>query len=67
MALEYVHHGKFSVKSDVFSFGVLVLEISSGHKNSSFHINGKQRIFLAMHAWIHWREEMALNLIDIQL
>jgi len=27
-------HGEFSVKSDVFSFGVLVLEIISGLKNS---------------------------------
>jgi len=34
MAPEYVIHGQFSVKSDVFSFGVLVLEIVSGQKNS---------------------------------
>ncbi|KAI3994618.1 hypothetical protein MKX01_007910 [Papaver californicum] len=27
MAPEYIMHGEFSVKSDVFSFGVLVLEI----------------------------------------
>lgn len=30
--------GHFSVKSDVFSFGVLVLEIVSGRKNSGFHL-----------------------------
>nr|ACJ31801.1 receptor-like protein kinase [Glycine max] len=34
MAPEYAMHGQFSMKSDVFSFGVLVLEIISGHKNS---------------------------------
>jgi serine/threonine protein kinase len=34
MAPEYAMHGQFSVKSDVFSFGVLILEIISGHKNS---------------------------------
>lgn len=33
MAPEYAMHGIFSVKSDVFSFGVLVLEIISGKKN----------------------------------
>jgi hypothetical protein len=35
MAPEYAMNGQFSVKSDVFSFGVLVLEIISGHKNST--------------------------------
>ena len=40
MPPEYVMHGQFSVKSDVFGFGVLVLEIISGRKNSSFQ-NGE--------------------------
>ena len=34
MAPEYIMRGHFSIKSDVFSFGVLVLEIISGKKNS---------------------------------
>uniref|UniRef100_A0A453KT25 non-specific serine/threonine protein kinase n=1 Tax=Aegilops tauschii subsp. strangulata TaxID=200361 RepID=A0A453KT25_AEGTS len=36
MAPEYLMHGHLSAKADVFSFGVLVLEILSGRKNSSF-------------------------------
>ena len=36
MAPEYAMHGQFSVKSDVFSFGVLLLEIVSGQKNNCF-------------------------------
>ena len=36
MAPEYAMRGHFSIKSDVFSFGVLVLEIISGQKLSSF-------------------------------
>ncbi|XP_022845861.1 cysteine-rich receptor-like protein kinase 25 isoform X5 [Olea europaea var. sylvestris] len=37
MSPEYAMHGQFSVKSDVFSFGILILEIISGRKNSSFY------------------------------
>ncbi|KAI3981186.1 hypothetical protein MKX01_016321 [Papaver californicum] len=37
MAPEYAFQGRFSVKSDVFSFGVLVLEILRGKKNTSFY------------------------------
>lgn len=33
MSPEYAMHGIFSVKSDVFSFGVIVLEILTGKKN----------------------------------
>ncbi|XP_026428172.1 G-type lectin S-receptor-like serine/threonine-protein kinase At1g11330 [Papaver somniferum] len=35
MSPEYVIEGRFSEKSDVFSFGVLLLETVSGKKNSS--------------------------------
>ena len=35
MSPEYAMFGKFSEKSDVFSFGVMVLEIVSGKRNSS--------------------------------
>lgn len=36
MSPEYALCGHFSVKSDVFSFGVLVLEIISGKRNWRF-------------------------------
>jgi serine/threonine protein kinase len=36
MAPEYVMSGNYSVKSDVFSFGVLVLEILTGRKNNEY-------------------------------
>lgn len=36
MAPEYALYGLFSVKSDVFSFGLLLLEVVSGKKNTGF-------------------------------
>ena len=37
MAPEYAVSGHFSVKSDVFSFGILLLEILTGKKNRGFY------------------------------
>lgn len=36
MSPEYALDGQFSAKSDIFSFGVMVLEIISGKKNTGF-------------------------------
>ena len=36
MPPEYVLHGQFSVKSNAFSFGVLILEMVTGQKNHTF-------------------------------
>ncbi|XP_022745887.1 putative receptor-like protein kinase At4g00960 isoform X2 [Durio zibethinus] len=63
MAPEYIMHGQFSVKSDIFSFGVLILEIVSGQRNSSFR-NGDNLEDLLSYAWKNWREGTTLNLID---
>lgn len=38
MAPEYVMHGQLSAFADVYSYGVLVLELISGKKNSTFRI-----------------------------
>lgn len=47
MAPEYARHGQFSSKSDVFSFGVLVLEIVTGRRNNranSYNENIEDRL-----------------------
>ncbi|XP_052301546.1 cysteine-rich receptor-like protein kinase 10 isoform X12 [Populus trichocarpa] len=62
MAPEYAMQGHFSVKSDVFSFGVLVLEIVTGKKNS--FRNGNDIEHLMSHAWRNWREGTAQDMID---
>ncbi|KAK1421240.1 hypothetical protein QVD17_23427 [Tagetes erecta] len=60
---EYAVDGTFSEKSDVFSFGVLVLEIISGKKNRGFsHENDSDN--LLAHAWRLFEEGVALDLLS---
>ncbi|KAM5551970.1 hypothetical protein ABKV19_026708 [Rosa sericea] len=60
---EYAMSGIFSEKSDIYSFGVLVLEIISSKKNNSFYLYDQQLGFLA-YAWNLWNEGKALELVD---
>ncbi|KAJ9542967.1 hypothetical protein OSB04_029473 [Centaurea solstitialis] len=60
---EYAIHGRFSVKSDVFSFGVLVLEMVSGKKNRGYsHEDGNDS--LLGHAWRLYREGKCMELMS---
>ncbi|KAJ0946464.1 putative protein kinase RLK-Pelle-DLSV family [Helianthus annuus] len=63
MPPEYIMHGQFSVKSDVFSFGVLLLEIITGQKNQSFKIKERME-FILSYAWKSWRHETISEMID---
>ncbi|KAG6703114.1 hypothetical protein I3842_07G067600 [Carya illinoinensis] len=58
MPPEYAQCGAFSMKSDVFSFGVLILEMASGRKNNSFSEG------LLSYAWENWRQGTPLNIVD---
>ncbi|KAJ6792221.1 receptor-like serine/threonine-protein kinase SD1-8 [Iris pallida] len=63
MSPEYAMDGVFSVKSDVFSFGVLVLEIVSGKKNRGVYSNS-HHVNLLSHAWSLWKEGKSMQLVD---
>ncbi|XP_049391736.1 G-type lectin S-receptor-like serine/threonine-protein kinase At1g11330 [Solanum stenotomum] len=63
MAPEYAMKGRFSEKSDVFSFGVLVLEIISGRKSTSSWIETSSLSLLG-YAWMLWKEEDLSTFID---
>ncbi|XP_057456456.1 G-type lectin S-receptor-like serine/threonine-protein kinase At4g27290 isoform X1 [Lotus japonicus] len=63
MPPEYAVHGSFSIKSDVFSFGVIVLEIISGKKIRKFY-DPHHHLNLLSHAWRLWIEGSPLELVD---
>ncbi|XP_059661442.1 cysteine-rich receptor-like protein kinase 10 isoform X2 [Cornus florida] len=63
MSPEYAMRGQFSVKSDVFSFGVLILEIITGKKNNNFYQSDGARD-LPSFAWKHWKDGTPMELLD---
>ncbi|KAK3445979.1 hypothetical protein EUGRSUZ_A01745, partial [Eucalyptus grandis] len=63
MSPEYALDGYFSFKSDVFSFGVVVLEIVSGRRNTCFY-HSEGTLSLLTHAWELWNDNNALDLMD---
>ncbi|CAA7405662.1 unnamed protein product [Spirodela intermedia] len=66
MSPEYAMDGSFSVKSDVFSFGVLVLEIISGRRNRGI-LHPARKLNLLGYAWSLWKEGKGLELVDSSL
>ncbi|CAA0826551.1 G-type lectin S-receptor-like serine/threonine-protein kinase [Striga hermonthica] len=63
MAPEYAMEGRFSEKSDVYSYGVLMLEIIKGKKNTSYY-NGEWSLSLIGTAWKMWNEQNGLAFVD---
>ncbi|WZZ86491.1 hypothetical protein YC2023_115070 [Brassica napus] len=61
MAPEYAWTGAFSEKSDIYSFGVLLLEFVSGEKISRFSYDGKN---LLAYAWEFCSENRGTDLLD---
>ncbi|OAY26011.1 putative receptor-like protein kinase At4g00960 [Manihot esculenta] len=64
MAPEYVFHGIVSAKSDVFSFGVLILEIISGKSINKFRNDEGEGGNLLTYAWKNWNAGTASKIID---
>lgn len=66
MAPEYALHGYLSVKTDVFSYGVLVLEIMSGRKNFDGRLS-QEKADLLNYTWALYQRNKSLDLIDPSL
>jgi serine/threonine protein kinase len=66
MAPEYVIRGQYSTKSDVFSFGILILEIVTGQRNSGPYF-AEQNEDLVSLVWRHWTEGNIVEMVDYSL
>lgn len=66
MSPEYASEGIYSVKSDVFSFGVLLLEILSAKRNSGFHQYG-DFLNLLGYTWHLWEIGRWLDLVELSI
>ncbi|KAG8080244.1 hypothetical protein GUJ93_ZPchr0007g6025 [Zizania palustris] len=63
MAPEYQMRGNYSIKSDTFSFGVMVLEIVTGRKNNESY-NSQQSEDLLTKVWEQWVAGTVLQTVD---
>ncbi|XP_044419945.1 cysteine-rich receptor-like protein kinase 10 [Triticum aestivum] len=67
IAPEYCSQSVYSTRSDVFSFGILVLEIISGKRAiGSYQLSGRS-YELRKYAWQLWREQRCDELVDDSL
>ncbi|KAK9681753.1 hypothetical protein RND81_10G025700 [Saponaria officinalis] len=62
MSPEYAMEGQFSEKSDVFSFGVVLLQIVSGKRNNDFQ--NHTSLNLLAYTWKLWNDNDMHPLID---
>ncbi|XP_047076705.1 cysteine-rich receptor-like protein kinase 6 isoform X2 [Lolium rigidum] len=63
MAPEYAMRGNYSVKSDAFSFGVMVVEIVTGRKNNHSYDSQKNGDLVTT-VWEHWEAGTVTELVD---
>ncbi|EES08788.1 cysteine-rich receptor-like protein kinase 10 [Sorghum bicolor] len=63
MAPEYALRGQYSIKSDIYSFGVLILEIITGRRNSDSY-SSDEAVDLPSLVWEHWRMKSIMEIID---
>ncbi|KAM0869990.1 hypothetical protein ACQ4PT_040314 [Festuca glaucescens] len=63
MAPEYAMRGNYSVKSDAFSFGVMVVEIVTGRKNNHSYASQKNGDLVTT-VWEHWEAGTLTELVD---
>ncbi|KAK8953823.1 putative LRR receptor-like serine/threonine-protein kinase [Platanthera zijinensis] len=65
-APEYALKGELSEKADIYSFGVLILEIISSRKNTDLTLPTKMQ-YLPEYAWKLYESSTVIDLVDTRL
>ncbi|KAI9073134.1 hypothetical protein K1719_044911 [Acacia pycnantha] len=64
-APEYAIHGQLSEKADIYSYGVVVLEIITGERSNELNINSdREGAFLLQTAWKLYERGLHIELAD---
>lgn len=63
LAPEYALIGKLTEKADIYSFGVVMLEVVSGRKHDDFNLPPKDQRLLEV-AWRLYKQDKLLDLVD---
>nr|CAI44660.1 OSJNBa0061C06.14 [Oryza sativa Japonica Group] len=74
MSPEYAYCGHVSTKSDMFSFGVIVLEMVTGRRNNGIYASTRtdssecmDSIYLLSYVWEKWRTRSLADAVDASL
>ncbi|XP_010649524.1 cysteine-rich receptor-like protein kinase 2 isoform X3 [Vitis vinifera] len=67
MAPEYVVHGQLTEKADVYSYGILVLEVLTGKKSNSSVSSSTESQSLISQVWGHFNTKTLIQVLDLDL
>ncbi|KAJ9675984.1 hypothetical protein PVL29_024794 [Vitis rotundifolia] len=67
MAPESFHTGRAAVETDVYAFGVLVLEVVCGRKPGDQSVNNKYNNGIVDWVWEYYRRQRILDVVDLRL
>nr|ABR16548.1 unknown [Picea sitchensis] len=65
-APEYAVHGQLTEKADVYSYGIVVLEIVSGRKSVNARLDASMQLLLEW-AWNQFQQDQVLDIVDSSL